>query len=250
MTSKVFIVTGASKGLGAAVVEHLLAQSHKVVVTARSEELLRKLKDAHPGRVEYLAGDITSSGITERLADLAVNSFGRIDGVVINHGVLEVEKFATASLEDTKRLYDINFFSYLAMAKASLNEVKKTKGCILWISSGASLKPYAAWSTYGSSKAAINSVSSHLAVEEPDITSITIGPGRVNTDMQATLRLKGKDTMDEKQYQSFINDFEQGALLKPEQPGTVIAKFVANPSRELSGRYLSWNSPELVAYQG
>lgn len=64
MTSKVFIVTGASKGLGAAVVEHLLAQSHKVVVTARSEDLLRKLKDAHPDQVEYVAGDITSTGVS------------------------------------------------------------------------------------------------------------------------------------------------------------------------------------------
>jgi NADP-dependent 3-hydroxy acid dehydrogenase YdfG len=61
MASKVFIVTGASKGLGAAIVQHLLAQSHKVVVTARSENLLQKLKEAHPTQVEYLAGDITSS---------------------------------------------------------------------------------------------------------------------------------------------------------------------------------------------
>lgn len=62
--SKVFIVTGASKGLGAAIVKHLLAQSHKVVVTARSENLLQKFKDAHPSQVEYLAGDITSSGVS------------------------------------------------------------------------------------------------------------------------------------------------------------------------------------------
>lgn len=60
MASKVFIVTGASKGLGAAIVQHLLAQSHKVVVTARSETLLQKLKEAHPTQVEYVAGDITS----------------------------------------------------------------------------------------------------------------------------------------------------------------------------------------------
>jgi NADP-dependent 3-hydroxy acid dehydrogenase YdfG len=60
MASKVFIVTGASKGLGAAIVQHLLAQSHKVVVTARSESPLQKLKEAHPTQVEYVAGDITS----------------------------------------------------------------------------------------------------------------------------------------------------------------------------------------------
>ncbi|KAH6605315.1 hypothetical protein Trco_007022 [Trichoderma cornu-damae] len=235
MASKVFIVTGASKGLGAAIVRHLLGQSHRVVVTARSENLLREFKEAHPDQVEYLAGDITGSGIAERLTDLAVKSFGKVDGVVINHGTLEPDKFATASLEDTRRLYEVNFFSYLAMAKASLDEVKKTKGCILWVSSGAALKPYAAWSTYGSSKAAINSISSHLAVEEPDITSIAMGPGRIDTDMQATLRLKGKDTMDEAQYQSFVDAFQQGTLVKPQQPGTVMARFVANPSHELSG---------------
>jgi short-subunit dehydrogenase len=60
MASKVFIVTGASKGLGAAIVQHLLEQSHKVVVTARSESPLQKLKEAHPTQVEYIAGDITS----------------------------------------------------------------------------------------------------------------------------------------------------------------------------------------------
>lgn len=60
MASKVFIVTGASKGLGAAIVQHLLAQSHKVVVTARSESPLQKLKEAYPTQVEYVAGDITS----------------------------------------------------------------------------------------------------------------------------------------------------------------------------------------------
>lgn len=60
MASKVFIVTGASKGLGAAIVQHLLAQSHKVVVTARSESPLQELKEAHPTQVEYVAGDITS----------------------------------------------------------------------------------------------------------------------------------------------------------------------------------------------
>lgn len=44
--------------------------------------------------------------------------------------------------------------------------------------------------------------------------------------------------MDEKQYQSFVDAFQQGTLLKPEQPGTVMAKFVADPSHELSGQYL------------
>ncbi|GFP57455.1 uncharacterized oxidoreductase C30D10.05c [Trichoderma asperellum] len=237
MASKVFIVTGASKGLGAAIVQHLLAQSHKVVVTARSETLLQKLKEAHPTQ------------IAERLTALAVNSFGKLDGVVINHGVLEPKRFADESVEDTKRFYDVNLFSYVAMARASLKEVKKTKGCIVWVSSGAALKAYQAWSTYGSAKAAVNSMAAHLAVEEPDITSVSFGPGRVNTDMQAVIREKGKDTMEKAMHQNFVDALEQGELLRPEQPGNVIAKFVANPLHKLSGQYINWNSPELADYQ-
>lgn len=59
--AKVFIVTGASRGIGGAVARHLLQQSHKVVLAARSREPLEALKQSHPGQVEYLAGDITSS---------------------------------------------------------------------------------------------------------------------------------------------------------------------------------------------
>lgn len=58
-STKVFIVTGASKGLGAAIAKYLLGQSHKVVATARSADLLESLKRAHPGQVEYVAGDMT-----------------------------------------------------------------------------------------------------------------------------------------------------------------------------------------------
>jgi NADP-dependent 3-hydroxy acid dehydrogenase YdfG len=58
MISKVIIVTGASKGIGAAIVARLLGQSHKVVAVARSEAPLKLLKESHPDQVEYLAGDV------------------------------------------------------------------------------------------------------------------------------------------------------------------------------------------------
>lgn len=124
-------------------------------------------------------------------------------------------------------------------AQAGIKELRKTKGCLLWVSSGAATKNYVGWDSYGSSKAAINSVSGHIAIEEPDITSVAIAPGRVNTEMQGVLRAEGKDTMDETQYQGFVDAFNSGALLKPEQPGHVMARFVASPRKELSGKFFS-----------
>ncbi|EGX91094.1 short-chain dehydrogenase/reductase, putative [Cordyceps militaris CM01] len=256
--AKVFIVSGASKGIGAAVTRHLLGQAHKVVLTARSGDLLERVRAAHPDQVEYVAGDMADptvrvrgerTEIATRLAEVAVNKFGRIDGVVVNHGVLENTTLADMSVESFRSMYEINVVSCFALAKAALPELRKTKGCIVWVSSGAAAKTYQAWGGYGSSKAAINSLSGHLAIEEKDITSIAIQPGRVDTDMQQLIRDTGSNTMDKAVYDTFVQAKESGGLLKPEQPGNVIARFVASPSKELSGKFTGWNSPELAAYQ-
>ena len=66
MASKVFIVTGASKGIGAAITQYLLKQSHKVVATARSEGPLKELKKSHPDQVEYVAGDMVHRAARNR----------------------------------------------------------------------------------------------------------------------------------------------------------------------------------------
>ena len=77
-------------------------------------------------------------------------------------------------------------------------------------------------------------------MEERDITSITVSPGRIDTDMQAEVRSGGMEAMDEAQYKSFVDAFQQGKLLKPEQPGSVSARFVASPQRDLSGKNLTY----------
>jgi NAD(P)-dependent dehydrogenase (short-subunit alcohol dehydrogenase family) len=199
--------------------------------------------------------------------DTAVESFGKIDGIILNHGTLAPKRLADSTVDEFKRVYDINVFSYLTLvrscppnkrgstngyrqAKAALNEVKKSKGCIVWLSSGAAAKPYVAWGAYGSSKSAINALSAHLAAEEPDVTSVAVAPGRVNTDMQAELRSEGRESMSKAQYDGFVDAFNQGGLLRPDQPGDVIANLVAEPSKELSGKFLSYVLHHLLSTSG
>jgi NAD(P)-dependent dehydrogenase (short-subunit alcohol dehydrogenase family) len=176
------------------------------------------------------------------LTELAVKSFGKLDGIVINHGILIPRRFADCSIEEWKSTYDINVFSGIALAKAALKDLQQSKGCILWVSSGAATKAYAAWDSYGSSKAAVNSIIGHIAVENPEITSVAIAPGRVNTDMQGIIRSEGKDTMDKAAHENFTEAYETGILLKPEQPAYVLAKFVANPLKNLSGKFFKYVS--------
>ena len=79
-----------------------------------------------------------------------------------------------------------------------------------------------------------------LAAEEPDITSISVRPGVVDTQMQQDVKNIHTANMSEKDAKKFHDLHREGKLLKPEQPGKVMAKLVMEGSRELSGRYLKY----------
>ncbi|KAL2183412.1 NAD(P)-binding protein [Thermothelomyces heterothallicus CBS 203.75] len=249
MESKVVIVTGASRGIGLAVARSLLASSQKVVLVSRSADQLQQLKDRFPSQVAFLAADMTAADTARRVTELATLTFGRIDGVVVNHGVLSpMTRIENASIEEWKKLYDVNFFSALALTKQAIPHLRASKGRIVFVSSGAATGAYTAWGAYGSSKAALNSLAKHVAVEEPDITAVAISPGRVDTDMQKELREKGSE-MSKKDYDTFMADFEEGRLNKPELPGGVIAKLSLDAKPELSGKYFKWDASDLVEYR-
>jgi NAD(P)-dependent dehydrogenase (short-subunit alcohol dehydrogenase family) len=76
-----------------------------------------------------------------------------------------------------------------------------------------------------------------LSVEEPDITTIVIRPGTVDTDMQGVIRANG-EVMDAKDSKKFKALYEDGKLLKPEQPGNVMGRLAVSAERGLSGKFL------------
>lgn len=149
-------------------------------------------------------------------------------------------------------------------AKETIPHLRASKGRIVFTSSGAATGAYTAWGAYGSSKAALNSLAKHIAVEEPDITSVAVSPGRVDTEMQKELRETGT-AMAAKDYETFKADFEQGRLVRPEQSGGVIAKLSVAARPDLSGKYFKyvtmafdshqvanccrWDAPELAEYR-
>ena len=105
-------------------------------------------------------------------------------------------------------------------------------------SSGASTGAYSAWGAYVASKAALNALARQIACEEPDVSAFSIRPGVVDTDMQRDLREVHSAMMDEKDNTKFRDAHVNKTLLKPEQPGHVMAKLAVNPDESLSGQYL------------
>jgi hypothetical protein len=84
----------------------------------------------------------------------------------------------------------------------------------------------------------MNHLALTLNAEEPSITSIAIRPGVVDTAMQQAIREEHSVKMDKKDNEKFARLHEQGELLKPEQPGHVMARLVLSAPRELGGRFL------------
>ncbi|WPG99918.1 Hypothetical protein R9X50_00273900 [Acrodontium crateriforme] len=249
-SSKVIILTGASRGIGLAIAHYLLGQSHKLVVVSRSEQPLRELEKQYNGQVAVLAGDLADFSLGEKAVELAKQQWQRLDGVIVNHGVLDpVKRVVASSADEWRAAFDVNFFSAVAMAKAAIPELRKTSGRIIFTSSGAATGAYTTWGAYGSAKAALNHLAMTLAVEEKDVTTISIRPGVVDTDMQQEIREKHNTAMDENDAKKFASLKATGGLLKPEQPGHVMAKLVLDAPKELSGKFLTWNAEELKAFQ-
>jgi NAD(P)-dependent dehydrogenase (short-subunit alcohol dehydrogenase family) len=87
----------------------------------------------------------------------------------------------------------------------------------------------------------MNSLAQHIGVEEPAIATVSVGPGRVDTDMQKEIRETGS-AMDSKDHASFVSGFEEGKLNKPEWPGQVIAKLAVEAKTDLRGGYYRYSS--------
>ncbi|KAJ3156878.1 hypothetical protein HDU86_003413 [Geranomyces michiganensis] len=250
---KAIIVTGASRGLGLAVVQSLLESKARVLGVSRSSlaasPALARLAQDHPAAYTHLSEDVADDTAAARIVDACVSAYGQVDGVVHNAGLLASARLATAPLTQVRTAFDVNFFAALALAQRALPYLRPVCGRFIVVSSGAAVNAYAGWGAYCTSKAACNMLVAGLGVEEEDVISVALRPGVVDTEMQAEIRTRGKEAMGDANHGKFVNLHSSGKLLPPDVPGTVIANLALKATKELSGRFLSWDDKDLAAYQ-
>lgn len=217
---------------------------------ARSKEPLESLAKEFPHQVVIVVGDVAEPETCSRAVEAAVSTFGSVDSVVANAGVLDpVDPIAKADVSKWKRLFDVNFFSVVGLVAAALPHLEKSHGRVVAVSSGASDKAYNAWGAYGSSKAALNHLVMLVAQENPNVLAISVAPGVVATEMQKDIREKFGANMTPESLQRFIDLHSNDQLLPPDVPASVYANLaVRGWDKHMNGKYFRVGDAALAAY--
>ena len=189
------IVTGGSRGIGAAVVQRLLDGGATVVATARNAT------DETPKAATFIKSDISTLEGVQAFATAALSELGGVDIVVNNAGAARAHLGGIATIPDEEWIdaLDLNYLSAVRVNNALLPALRESGagGAIINISSGAALTPAPPVAHYGAAKAALNVYAKALAAElaPAGIRVATIVPGNVLTPGADALRQNFADAL-------------------------------------------------------
>ncbi|MFG0242183.1 MAG: SDR family NAD(P)-dependent oxidoreductase [Phycisphaerales bacterium JB054] len=196
LEGKVALVTGGSRGIGAAVAKRLASEGATVAVNyARNESAAGEVVGAITsagGRARAFGADVSTESGAEQLVADVVGELGALDIVVNNAGVFEMGPLQEVDREAVRRVFELNVFGVLSVTRAALAHLPDGTnggpgGRVINISSVVGDGQAAGGSVYWASKAAVNSITRSLAEElgPRGITVNAVSPGITETDMTA-----------------------------------------------------------------
>lgn len=184
---RVAVVTGASKGLGAAIARRFAREGIRVVACARTEDKLRQVAESDPDRILPVPCDVTQSQQVKRVIDTALEHFGRIDISVNNAGLGRFGKVHELSEEDWDEMMAVNLKGAFLACKYAIPHLIRQKGHIVNISSVAGTVTFPGGGGYCASKFGLMALSDVLTQElKPhEVKVCTLCPGSILTEFGA-----------------------------------------------------------------
>jgi NAD(P)-dependent dehydrogenase (short-subunit alcohol dehydrogenase family) len=179
------LVTGASRGIGKAIVEHLAARGWDVIAGVRSHEDADAVSALNPQRISSVILDVTSSGDVAALDESLPE---RLDAIVNNAGIAVGGPMETLSTEEWRKQLEINVIGALAVTRAALSRLRRSHGRIVYISSVNGRLSMPLVGAYAASKFALEAAADALRMElRPwKIPVIIVEPAQTDTDMWRT----------------------------------------------------------------
>jgi 3-oxoacyl-[acyl-carrier protein] reductase len=190
LNSKVALITGGSRGIGAAAVRLFVAAGAKVVFNYQSAKSQADalVQECGPANCHAVQSDLSTTEAAQPLVSAAISAFGRLDILVANHGIWPPEDAPIDRLSDSQwhRTVAVNLDSVFGLVKHSVSQMKKQGGGhIVLVSSTAGQRGEAFHCDYAASKGALISMAKGLSTElaRDHIYVNCVAPGWVDTDM-------------------------------------------------------------------
>ena len=223
MNKKVVLITGASRGIGAAIAKKMASLNYNIILNYvesfdRASILKEELEKTYSIQVLLAKADISNEQEIKKMVDASMEKFGHINCLVNNAGIAIDSLVEDKTVVDFRRILDVNLIgTFLVSREVAKYMVKEKKGCIINISSTNGIDTMYPYSLdYDASKAGVISLTKNLAKEyAPFIRVNSIAPGWVNTEMNKDLDV------------GYIKEEEEKILLnrfgEPEEIANVVA---------------------------
>ena len=236
LKNKNVIITGASGGIGNAIVEKLYKNGANILATGTKTEKLEELKLKFDN-IKILKFDISQHEKIEEFINIATEKLGgSLDCIVNNAGITKDNLTIRMNLEEWKKVIDINLTSTFLMCKYSIKKMLKNKaGKIINISSVVGHTGNAGQANYSASKAGIVAMSKSLSIEyaKKNINVNCISPGFISTAMT--------DKIDEKYKDAIIAKIPSNRLGRPEDIANAVIFLGSDQSDYINGETIHVN---------
>lgn len=233
LIGKAVIITGASRGIGAAAAQELASQGASVLLVARNTaEIEKNAAKIHAagGKAEAMACDVASYADVSAVVDRCKKAFGGVDILVNNAGLIDpISKLGDSDPGEWVKVADVNYKGVYFGIRATIPVMlEQGGGTIINISSGAATGALEGWSHYCSSKAAVLMLTrmTHLEYAAQGIRVVGLSPGTVMTHMQVAIKASGINP---------ISQMDPSAHATVDRPAKAIAWLCTEDAQEFDG---------------
>jgi 3-oxoacyl-[acyl-carrier protein] reductase len=239
LQGKVALITGSSKGIGAAIAQRLAADGASVVInysssSAPAQALVQRIQSAG-GKAVAVQANLSNPAEIPKLISAAKQAFGRLDILINNAGVYKFLPLEAITEEHIDKHFNLNVKALLLVTQAALPLFGPEGGVVINISSGVSLTPAPASAVYAGTKAAVDVITRVLAMElgPKKIRVVGVSPG-----VTVTEGLDAMEEMDEATQKYAISRTPLGRLGTPEDIAKAVAFMASSEADWITGETL------------
>ena len=239
LQNKVIIVTGSTTGIGKAIALRCISEGAKVVIHGLENDLGKAvMSEAGNDHVVLHIEDITNNGAAERLVDIAVKTFGKLDAVVNNAAAVVSSNIETTDAVFLEEVLRINLVAPFALIRAALPHLSKTKGCVLNIGSVNAYSGEPNLLAYSVSKGGLMTMTRNLGDSlhrEYGVRVNQINPGWVLTERE--IQRKREHGLNDDWYTALPRVYApSGRIFLPEEIAAAAMYWLGNECGPVSGQ--------------